>query len=135
MTRTKSLIAIVDDEEPVRKALRRLLRSAGMDVKSFPSGVEFLESLTTEWPDCVVLDLHMPVMNGFEVQARLRELRMSVPVVIITGHDSDETRALALAGFPVAYLRKPVNDQLLLDAIALALRRSPQQVGARNDDF
>jgi FixJ family two-component response regulator len=105
-----------------------------MDVKSFPSGVEFLESLTNQWPDCVVLDLQMPVMNGFEVQARLAELRVSVPVVIITGHDSDETRALALAGFPVAYLRKPVNDQLLLDAIALALRRSPQQLGARNDD-
>lgn len=134
MTRTKSLIAIVEDEEPIRKALRRLLRSAGMDVKSFPSGFEFLESLTTQWPDCVVLDLHMPVMNGFQVQARLAELRVSVPVVIITGHDSDETHALALAGFPVAYLRKPVNDQLLLDAIALALRRSPQQLGARNDD-
>jgi len=125
VTRTKSLIAIVEDEEPICKALRRLLRSAGMDVKSFPSGVEFLESLTNQWPDCVVLDLQMPVMNGFEVQARLAELRVSVPVVIITGHDSDETRALALAGFPVAYLRKPVNDQLLLDAIALALRRNP----------
>ena len=135
MTRTKSLIAIVEDEEPVRKALRRLLGSAGMDVKSFPSGVEFLESLKNQWPDCVVLDLQMPVMNGFEIQARLAELRVSVPVVIITGYDSDETRALALAGFPVAYLRKPVNDQLLLDAIALALRRSPQQSGARNDDF
>ena len=134
MTRTKSLIAIVDDEEPVRKALRRLLRSAGMDVKSFPSGVEFLESLTTEWPDCVVLDLHMPVMNGVEVQAQLAGLRVSVPVVIITGHDSDETRALALAGFPVAYLRKPVNDQLLLDAIALALRRSQQHLEASNND-
>jgi len=133
VTRTKPLIAIVDDEEPIRKALRRLLRSAGMDVESFPSGVEFLESLMTEWPDCVVLDLHMPVMNGFEVQAQLADLRVSVPVVIITGHDSDETRALALAGFPVAYLRKPVNDQLLLDAIALALRRSPQQLGARNE--
>jgi len=125
VTRTKSLIAIVEDEEPIRKALRRLLRSAGMDVKSFPSGVEFLESLTTQWPDCVVLDLQMPVMNGFEVQARLAELRVSVPVVVITGHDSDEMRALALAGFPVAYLRKPVKDQLLLDAIALALRRNP----------
>src|SRR6185369_16700688 len=105
-----------------------------MDVTSFPSGVEFLESLMTEWPDCVVLDLHMPVMNGFEVQAQLADLRVSVPVVIITGHDSDETRALALAGFPVAYLRKPVNDQLLLDAIALALRRSQQQLGATNGD-
>jgi len=95
--------------------------------------IEFLESLTTEWPDCVVLDLHMPVMNGFEVQAQLADLRVTIPVVIITGHDSDETRALALAGFPVAYLRKPVNDQLLLDAIALALRRSLQQLGARNE--
>src|SRR4029079_15087233 len=104
-----------------------------MDVNSFPAGVEFLEPLTPERPDCVVLDLHMPVMNGFEVQAQLADLRVSVPVVIITGHDSDETRALALAGFPVAYLRKPVNDQLLLDAIALALRRSQQQLGARND--
>ena len=134
MTRTKSLIAIVEDDEPSRKALGRLLCSAGMDVTCFPSGVEFLESLTTEWPDCVVLDLQMPVMNGFEVQARLAELRVSVPVVIITGHDCDETRALALAGFPVAYLRKPVNDQLLLDAIALGLRRSQQQLGDRNDD-
>ena len=59
---------------------------------------------------------------------------MSVPVVLITGHDSDETRALALAGFPVAYLRKPVNDQLLLDAIALALRRSQQHLEASNND-
>jgi FixJ family two-component response regulator len=105
-----------------------------MEVKSFPSGVEFLESLTTEWPDCVVLDLHIPVMNGFEVQAQLANLRVSVPVVIIIGHDSDETRSLALTGFPVAYLRKPVNDQLLLDAIALALRRSQQQLEARNGD-
>jgi len=68
------------------------------------------------------------------VQAQLAGLRVSVPVVLITGHDSDETRALALAGFPVAYLRKPVNDQLLLDAIALALRRSQQHLEASNND-
>jgi FixJ family two-component response regulator len=125
--KTRSLIAIVDDEEPIRKALRRLLRSAGMDVETFPSGVEFLESLATQRPDCVVLDLHMPVVNGFDVQARLTESGVTVPVVIITGHDSDETRDRALSGFPVAYLRKPVNDQALLDAIELALRHNPQK--------
>ena len=112
-------MAIVDDEEPIRKALTRLLRSGGLDVESFPSGSEFLESLPAHRPDCVVLDLHMPVVNGFDVQARLVEF--GVPVVIITGHDSDETRARALAGRPAAYLRKPVNDQVLLDAIELAL--------------
>ena len=127
MIKTRSLIAIVDDEEPIRKALSRLLRSAGMGVETFPSGVEFLESLATQRPDCVVLDLHMPIVNGFDVQARLTESGVNVPVVIITGHDSDETRDRALSGFPVAYLRKPVNDQVLLDAIELALSRNPQR--------
>ena len=121
MSKTRPLIAIVDDEEPVRKALTRLLRSAGFDVETFPSGVECLESLPTRRPDCVVLDVHMPLMNGFEVQARLAESSAPVPVVIITGHDSTETRDRALAGRPMAYLSKPVNDQTLLDAIELAL--------------
>ena len=110
----------------MRIALRRLLRSAGLDVETFPSGVEFLESLLTRRPDCVLLDLHMPLMNAFEVQARLAESSAPVPVVIITGHDSTETRDRALAGRPVAYLRKPVNDQTLLDAIELALTHNRQ---------
>jgi FixJ family two-component response regulator len=115
------MIAIVDDEESIRKALTRLLRSAGLDVETFPSGVEFMESIPTRRPDCVVLDLHMPAMDGFEVLARLAKSSVPVPVVIITGHDSTETRDRALAGRPMAYLRKPVNDQTLLDAIELAL--------------
>jgi FixJ family two-component response regulator len=117
----------VDDEEPIRKALKRLLRSVGMQVDTYPSGVEFLESLSTRWPDCIVLDLHMPVVNGFEVQEQLAESGVTVPVVVITGHDSDETRRHALARFPVAYLRKPVNDQVLLDAIAVALSHNVQR--------
>lgn len=121
MSKPRSLIAIVDDEEPIRKALSRLLRSADWDVETFPSGVEFLDSLPACRPDCVVLDLHMPLMDGFEVQARLAESGVSPPVVIITGHDSTETRERALSGRPVAYLRKPVNDQILLDTIELAL--------------
>lgn len=111
----------MDDEEPIRKALSRLIRSAGMEVKTFPSGAELLEFLLTRRPDCIVLDLHMPVVNGFEVQIRMAESGMRVPVIIITGHDSDETRDRALCGMPVAYLRKPVDDQVLLDAIELAL--------------
>lgn len=126
MSKTRPLIAVVDDEESIRKALTRLLRSAGMDVGTFPSGVEFLESIRARRPDCVVLDLHMPLMNGFEVQARLAKLSAPVPVVIITGHDSTETRDRALAGRPAAYLRKPVNDQALLDAIELALSHNAQ---------
>jgi FixJ family two-component response regulator len=126
VTKPRPLIAIVDDEESIRKAFTRLLRAAGLDVETFPSGVEFLESIAIQKPDCVVLDLHMPRMNGFEVQARLANTAPSVPAIIITGHDSTETRDLALAWQPVAYLRKPVDDQALLDAIELALRRGPE---------
>lgn len=121
MTKPRSLIAVVDDEEPIRIALSRLIRSAGLDVETYPSGAELLESLSARRPHCIVLDLHMPVVNGFEVQTRMAESGVRVPVIIITGHDSDETRDRALGGMPVAYLRKPVNDQTLLDAIELAL--------------
>lgn len=123
----------MDDEEPIRKALSRLIRSAGMDVETFASGAEFLETLSAGRPDCIVLDLHMPVVNGFEVQTQLAESGMSVPVIIITGQDSDETRERALIGLPVAYLRKPVDDQVLLDAIELALSRKLLRRG--DDDF
>ena len=92
-----------------------------MYVETFPSGAELLESFAVRRPDCIVLDLHMPVVNGFEVQNRMSTSGVSVPVIIITGHDSDETRNRALEGMPVAYLRKPVDDQVLLDAIELAL--------------
>ena len=67
----------------------------------------------------------MPEVSGFEVQTRLAESGTTVPVIIITGHDSDETRNRALDGMPVAYLRKPVDDQALLDAIELALSHKP----------
>ena len=123
MTELRPLIAVVDDEEPIRKALWRLLASAGLHVETFQSGTAFLESLADHQPDCVVLDLHMPLVSGFDVQARLAA--SGIPVVILTGHDSDETRDRALAGRPVAYLRKPVNDQTLLDAIGLGLKTGP----------
>lgn len=118
------MIAVVDDEASIRKALARLLRSAGMEVESFPSGVEFLVACPTLKPDCVILDLHMPVTDGFEVQQRLAELADPTPVIVITGHDSAETHARAMAAKPVAYLRKPMNDEALLEAIAVGLTHS-----------
>jgi FixJ family two-component response regulator len=121
MSREQPLIAIVDDEESVLRALQRLLRSAGLKVEVFAGGAEFLASLPDHQPDCVVLDIHMPGVTGFEVQARLSEAGLALPVVIITGYDTPETRHRVLAGGAVAYLRKPVDDQALLDAITKAL--------------
>lgn len=114
-------IAIVDDEEPIRRALLRLLRSAGREALSFGSGADFLDSLSTGQPGCVVLDLHMPGMNGFEVHARLAQSWPQVPVIIITGHHSEESHAQVLANRPMAYLTKPIDDRLLLDTIDRAM--------------
>ena len=125
MSKSRPLIAVVDDEEPVRIALRRLLRSAEFDVETFPSGAEFLDSLKSHQPDCVVLDLHMPRVNGFAVQDQLAEVGSRLPIIVITGHDSAETRERVLAGEVSAYLRKPVDDQMLLDAIAIAIKGKP----------
>lgn len=115
------LVAVVDDEQSVRRALERLLRSAGYAVESFGSGCAFLDAVQVRRPDCAVLDVHMPQMDGVEVQARLAQWDASVPVVIITGHDSPLTRERMLRLGVAAYLRKPVDDEVLLAAIRNAI--------------
>ena len=120
MTKPHLLIAVVDDKEPVRKALMRLMRSAGMRVEMFGSGAEFLKSLETRLPDCVVLDLYMPRMDGFDVQAHLARKCAALPVIIVTGHDFPKAHERAMAGGASAFLRKPVHDRTLLDAISAA---------------
>jgi FixJ family two-component response regulator len=119
VTKAHPLIAVIDDEEPVRTALMRLMRSAGLSVETFGSGAEFLESLETRPPDCVVLDLYMPHMDGFSVQAHLAR-KCALPVIIVTGHDFPKARERAMAGGASAFLRKPVHDRTLLDAISAA---------------
>ena len=129
MSKSRPLIAVVDDEEPVRIALERLLRSAGFNVATFPSGTEFIETLKIHRPDCVVLDLHMPFVNGFYVQTCLAGAGIGLPVIVITGHDTPENRERALAGGASAYLRKPVDDQILLDAIKSAIHHTDANKG------
>ena len=121
MSSTQPLIAVVDDNMGMRTAHRRLLCSANFDVETFPSGTDFLESLKSHQPDCVLLDLDMPQLDGFAVLSRLADAGIRLPVVIVTGRDSDTNRDRALAGGASAYLRKPVDELALLDAIAAAI--------------
>ena len=124
MATQATLVAIVDDEESVRKALSRLLRAAGFSVETYSSGAEFLRAVEIRLPQCVVLDLRMPHVSGFDVQRALKQANAQVPVVIITGDDSPESRADALRHGAKAYLRKPVDDATLIDAIQTAIRSS-----------
>ena len=114
-------VAIVDDEEPVRKALKRLLRASGLDAESYASGKDFLEASALREPDCVLLDLHMPRMTGLQVLRALQAARRTLPIVIITAHDAPETREQCLAAGATAYLRKPLEEHELLDTITAAL--------------
>jgi FixJ family two-component response regulator len=120
------LIAIVDDDESVCRALKRLFRSLGMTAETYSSSVEFVdlvEALPSFQPDCVVLDIQMPGMNGIEVQTRIRSARGAIPVIFITAHDDGVVRAQALAGGAVAFLRKPFTDALLIRTMDAALGR------------
>ncbi|NML43216.1 response regulator [Ramlibacter sp. G-1-2-2] len=117
-----SLVAIVDDEESVRKALGRLVRSAGYEAAVFSSGSDFLQSLQLRLPRCVVLDLRMPRVTGFDVQQGIMRAGAGVPVIIITGDDTTDSRERALRDGARAYLRKPVDDAMLLEAIQGAVR-------------
>jgi FixJ family two-component response regulator len=115
------VIAIVDDEECVRKALERLLRSVGHKVACFRSGEDFLYSLGMCRPDCAILDFHLPGLSGLEVQRCLRRNRNSLPCIIITGKDEPETRERVLASGAAGYLTKPLDQRRLFDMISAAV--------------
>jgi FixJ family two-component response regulator len=121
MSKSPVVIAVVDDEESVRTALARLMSSAGLEAETFSCGDDFLQSLQTHSPDCLLLDIHMPGMDGFEVQAQLQRTGARIPVINITGRDSAEARERALAACSVACLSKPVEEKVLFEAIDLAL--------------
>jgi FixJ family two-component response regulator len=120
------LIAIVDDDESVCRALKRLVRSLGMTAETYVSSTEFvdlIEALPSFKPDCVVLDVQMPGMSGIEVQACIRRARGAIPVIFITAHDDRAVRVQALATGAVAFLRKPFDDALLIRTLGVALER------------
>lgn len=123
MLNRQPLVAIVEDDAEVRIAFARLLDCAGFATQTFGSGEAFLSFTGGARPDCVVLDLNMPGLSGFEVQARLAELDRDIPVVLITGQDSASMRAHAAGTGAKSYLCKPVDEDTLLAAIAAAMER------------
>jgi FixJ family two-component response regulator len=129
MARSRHRVAVVDDDASVRKALRRLLRASDLDADAFGSGQEFLDSLPAAVPDCLVLDLQMPGMNGLALQRELAQAGTRLPTVIITGHDEPGMEARCLAAGAGAYLRKPLDDRTLLAAIEDAIKASPASGG------
>jgi FixJ family two-component response regulator len=114
------MISVVDDDPSVRKALRRLLQSAGYSVEAFASGPEFLASDSPGRIACLVLDIRLDGMTGFELQERLVADRTAVPVIFITAHDDVRTRERVQKAGAAAYLAKPFEAAALLAAVESA---------------
>jgi FixJ family two-component response regulator len=115
------MIYLIDDDESVRRALQRFLRSAGLDVKAFSSAKEFLESGNFGERACIVLDIQMRGLTGFELQEQLASRGISIPVITVSAFDDRETRERARKLGAAAFFRKPVDGQALIDAIHWAM--------------
>jgi FixJ family two-component response regulator len=119
--RGSAVIGVVDDDASLLRALRRLLVAGGFTVRVFSSAEEFLGSEHGRSADCLVLDVHLGGLSGFELYERLIAAGTRIPVVFITAHDDAITRARARQSGAVAYLPKPFDDASLIGAIHLAL--------------
>jgi FixJ family two-component response regulator len=113
-------VYVVDDDESVRRALQRLLRSAGYHAVTFESAEDFIDSTPGRGEGCLVLDIRLPGMTGLDLQEKLSSSGAKYAVIFMTAHDNPQWRQRAKRAGAVAYLRKPFDEQSLLDAIQLA---------------
>ena len=123
MTEEKPIVYVVDDDPSVRKALERLLRSAGHEAKTFASAFEFLESDHPDAPGCLVLDIKMPKVSGLELQDRLAEKGIFFPIIFITGHGTVPASVKAFKGGAMDFLQKPFKDRELLGAVSRGIEK------------
>jgi FixJ family two-component response regulator len=115
---TKPLIVhIVDDDDDVRCGFSRLLHSAGLEVRSYATAERFLDEVDGAVPGCILLDVTMPGITGPEVLVRLKAKRNSLPVIVVSARDTETIQDLVHSLGARMFLRKPVDDQALLDAI------------------
>ena len=134
MSETVSQIYVVDDDLSVREAVGRLIRSAGLDVKTFATAQEILANLAKEMPSCLVLDIQLPDLDGFELQDELARKDMPVPIIFLTGHGDIPMSVRAIKAGAVDFLTKPFNDEYLLEAIRDVIGR-PNGKGPRAESF
>ncbi|MHC4132818.1 MAG: response regulator transcription factor [Planctomycetota bacterium] len=120
------MVFVVDDDESVRKALKRLIKSVGMNVETFATAQDFLSRQHYEGPSCLVLDVRMPGVSGLDLQQRLAKANLRVPIIFITGHGNIPMSVQAMKNGAVDFLEKPFEDQALLELIQNAIEQDKQ---------
>jgi len=123
MAEAKAIVFVVDDDLSVREALGSLIRSAGLKVETFASAQEFLARPRADMPSCLVLDVRLPGLSGLELQKRMAEVNIEIPIIFITGHGDVPTTVQAMKAGAVEFLTKPFRDEDLLEAIQQAIKR------------
>jgi FixJ family two-component response regulator len=117
---------VVDDDASVRESLDNLLRSAGLKVQTFSSGLEFLTSHRSDEPGCLVLDVQLPGLSGLDLQDELAKAAISIPIIFITGHGDIPTSVRAMKAGAAEFLTKPFREEELLQAVRQAVARDRQ---------
>ena len=112
---------VIGDDESVRRAFQLLFQSADFDVQAFCSAEEFLKSASFSDDSCIILDMRMPGMRGLDLQKKLASRKIRIPVIVVSAYDDAQTRDVARELGAVAFFRKPVDDQALIDAIEWAM--------------
>ena len=124
-TQTKiGIIAVVDDDEPLREALGSVLKAAGFSIDTFGSAEEFLASPQRQEVACLILDIRLPGMSGIELQRRLSEAGCTIPIIFVTAHGDASLRDMLLKAGAVGFLNKPVRSDALLRKIYEALENT-----------
>jgi two-component system, LuxR family, response regulator FixJ len=118
-----STVHVIDDDDALRDSLTFLLRTARLDVQSYPSAAAFLEALPQANLSCVITDVRMPGMSGIDLLRRLRERKISVPVIVITGHGDIPLAVEAMKMGATDFLEKPFDDEVLIASVKAALRQ------------
>jgi FixJ family two-component response regulator len=123
MTEADAIVYVVDDDPAMRQSLQNLIGSVGLRVEAFASAQEFMRSKLTAGPGCLVLDVRLPGLSGLDLQKRMVEADIEIPIIFITGHGDIPMTVQAMKAGAVEFLTKPFRDQDLLDAIQQALDR------------
>jgi len=123
MPEEDAIVFVIDDDVEVRRSLARLLQAADLQVETFDSAEAFLRSPRRDAPACLILDVWLPGLTGLELQQVLTEAARPLPIIFITGHGEMPLAVQAMQAGAVAFLTKPFQAQLLLDAIGEALTR------------
>jgi FixJ family two-component response regulator len=120
--RKAKMVAVVEDDESYRAAVRRLLKSAGLPVRSFASAEDFLKSGQQQETGCLIADIQMPGMSGLDLQAKLNAEHCPIPIIFITAHGDEEMRLQAMRAGAVKFLAKPFDGAILLESVRVALQ-------------